>query len=193
MSGYVEKGSFRRRLMMDGYLNRYRDEWYTIRTRVYNSNTTLNICRNNKVNNSQVYVKDTFDKMILADGTDIGLVTFYNFGDNSYHTVYLKPQGDILYTYMWGTSNYTINYLRIPKTIKTIQSTGFRGLGASQNTSVILDSDTPPTMLGANTTGTSLIKIYVPDVAVNTYKAASYWSSLSSKIYPISDYTGEIY
>ena len=49
---------------------------------------------------------------------------------------------------------------------------------------------TPPTISGSwfryNTGG----KVYVPDNSVETYKAASGWSTYASKIYPMSEYTG---
>ena len=34
--------------------------------------------------------------------------------------------------------------------------------------------------------------VYVPDTAVNTYKAANGWSSLASRIRPLSEYKGEL-
>jgi hypothetical protein len=49
---------------------------------------------------------------------------------------------------------------------------------------------TPPTLANTNAfTGTSC-SIYVPDESVDTYKAASGWSSLASRIKSLSEYNG---
>lgn len=84
----------------------------------------------------------------------------------------------------------------------------------SQITNLVINNITPPTIhytrdytyqeyldwkasKGENYTGapedvfveSSITNIYVPDSAVNTYKNAQYWSSVSSKIYPLSQLT----
>lgn len=162
--------------------------WVTIRTRVYNSSTTKNI----------VYAASDIDRMILEDGTEVTPVTFYDFGDNAYHTVrlYLKDMQTFKgknYVLFNQVSNYCIRYVFIPASFTTFPQNALRYLGSSQTVDVIIDNTTPPNMTGSNTTGTSSIKIYVPDASVDLYKAASYWSGLSSKIYPLSNYTGTIY
>lgn len=55
---------------------------------------------------------------------------------------------------------------------------------------MIFEPTTPPT-LAANTSfnNTNNCPIYVPDASVNDYKAANVWSSLASRIFPISDLT----
>lgn len=62
--------------------------------------------------------------------------------------------------------------------------------------SIVLESATPPTFAGGSSVVISLNEegggIYVPDAAVNTYKAASGWSSYSEQIFPISDYSGKL-
>lgn len=58
----------------------------------------------------------------------------------------------------------------------------------------ILRSTTVPPMSNSNTTldirhfGGSNVTIYVPDAAVNDYKAASGWSDIASYIHPLSEY-----
>lgn len=55
---------------------------------------------------------------------------------------------------------------------------------------VIVESSTPPTLANSNAfNNTNNCPIYVPDSAVNDYKAAAQWSNLASRIFPISDLT----
>lgn len=58
-------------------------------------------------------------------------------------------------------------------------------------TTYIFESTTPPTLANANAFNgiNSTARIYVPDAAVNDYKAATNWSTYASYIYPLSDYT----
>ena len=57
---------------------------------------------------------------------------------------------------------------------------------------MILESETPPTATFNNSDIISIVGIYVPDSAVNTYKSASGWSTFANIIYPISEYSGNI-
>lgn len=62
---------------------------------------------------------------------------------------------------------------------------------SGSNYILVIKATTPPTISG--TTGLNrLLKAYVPDDYVNDYKSATTWSSLASKIYPLSDYEGSI-
>lgn len=47
---------------------------------------------------------------------------------------------------------------------------------------------TPPSLVYSIMTTKTRMKIYVPDAAVDTYKAATIWSSYASYIYPMSEY-----
>ena len=51
---------------------------------------------------------------------------------------------------------------------------------------VIRQSTTPPSFNLRNGIDTCIAKAYVPDEAVDTYKAHASWSSIASKIYPLS-------
>ena len=53
---------------------------------------------------------------------------------------------------------------------------------------VIRQSTTPPSFNLRNGIENQIAKAYVPDEAVNTYKAHASWSSIASKIYPLSQY-----
>lgn len=57
---------------------------------------------------------------------------------------------------------------------------------------MILESETPPTATFNSSDITSIVGIYVPDSAVNTYKSASVWGEFGTIIYPISEYQGNI-
>lgn len=57
---------------------------------------------------------------------------------------------------------------------------------------MILESDTPPTVTFNDSDITDIVGIYVPDSAVNTYKSASFWASFKNKIYPVSQYSGNL-
>lgn len=70
------------------------------------------------------------------------------------------------------------------------QVTEIRGLSEYGISKLIFESTTPVDYSGAF--GSDVPDIYVPDSAVNTYKSASRWSSVSSHIHPISDYNGSI-
>jgi len=53
---------------------------------------------------------------------------------------------------------------------------------------VIRQSTTPPSFNSGNGNESCMAKVYVPDEAVDTYKAHASWSRVASKIYPLSQY-----
>ena len=71
--------------------------------------------------------------------------------------------------------------------ITTIQNMAFYRCNKVQY--YIVRAATPPTLGSSSLAGDSGYAIYVPDASVNTYKAASGWSSYASIIFPISDLT----
>ena len=86
-----------------------------------------------------------------------------------------------------GCASININYdLLFPSQVNEIN-----GLQNCIN-NMILETETPPTVTFADSDITSIVGIYVPDSAVNAYKSASVWGSYSSKIFPISEYSGDI-
>lgn len=86
-----------------------------------------------------------------------------------------------------GCASININYdLLFPSQVNEINS-----LNNSIN-NMILETETPPTVTFVDSDISNIVGIYVPDSAVNAYKSASVWESFSSKIFPISDYEGDI-
>ena len=55
---------------------------------------------------------------------------------------------------------------------------------------IVVHAVNPPALSRgtSNFTQTSYYTIYVPDISVDTYKAASYWSEVASHIKPLSSY-----
>ena len=83
--------------------------------------------------------------------------------------------------------------LTIPTSVTSIGANAFAN--CTSLTDINLSVTTPPTLANANAfANTNNCPIYVPDAAVATYKAASGWSDLESRIYGVSDkdnvYTG---
>ena len=61
----------------------------------------------------------------------------------------------------------------------------------SNTINIVLEGTTPPE---GNANFSSIVEegIYVPDEAVNTYKASTLWSDVAEKIHPISEYQGNL-
>lgn len=73
----------------------------------------------------------------------------------------------------------------IPSQITTINNY------PSHVVNMVVEATTPPYVEGLGSTfeGTG---IYVPDESVNTYKADGYWVDIQDKIFPISQYSGNL-
>ena len=87
-------------------------------------------------------------------------------------------------TYFAFGSCPNLGYVVLPETLTSIGNSVF--YGSSKMEYVICHATTPPALDGSAFNGTSCI-IYVPDASVDTYKAATNWSRLASRIKPISD------
>ena len=89
---------------------------------------------------------------------------------------------------VWNFTKFAT--ITIPSTVTSITGRDFAGNNTLR--SVIILAKTPPATPSYNimTAGNSTAKIYVPDDSVSAYKAASKWSEIASRIYPISEYTG---
>lgn len=86
-----------------------------------------------------------------------------------------------------GCTSTMINYdILFPSQVNNID-----GLQNAIN-NMILESETPPTVTFNDSDITDIVGIYVPNSAVNTYKSASFWASFKNKIYPISEYQGNL-
>lgn len=76
--------------------------------------------------------------------------------------------------------------LTIPSLVTSIANYAFSS--CRQLERIICEPTIPPTLAGGSTfSNTNNCPIYVPDSAVNDYKAANRWSDLASRIFPISD------
>lgn len=83
----------------------------------------------------------------------------------------------------WGSDTPMVDFL-IPAQVTEINSL------PSDVVNLVVEATTPPT---ASLDWSGLDgNVYVPDSAVNTYKSASGWSSVSTNIYPISEYEGNL-
>jgi len=78
----------------------------------------------------------------------------------------------------------SLTSIDIPSGVTSIGSRAFSG--CTSLTSITVNATTPPTLANANAfNNTNDCPIYVPSSAVNTYKTASIWTSLASRIQAI--------
>ena len=88
--------------------------------------------------------------------------------------------------WIWGC--IPLELLVFPST--TIDITGYGLIAYRASYDVICKAVTPPS-LGSSSYNQVIKSIFVPDSSVDSYKAASVWSNLSSKIKPLSEYSEE--
>lgn len=84
----------------------------------------------------------------------------------------------------WGSSADNVDFL-VPSQVTQIDDV------PSNIGNLVIEAATPPTV-SINWSAIPDVNIFVPDNAVNTYKAASGWSGMSSHINPISEYQGNL-
>lgn len=99
------------------------------------------------------------------------LIEFCNTGEMQFTTnpTQSDSANNMVFGYIRGSSNNIIT--------------------ANNPCKVVLHSLTPPLLTGrSHFYSTSYYAIYVPDSAVDTYKAAAKWSTYASKILPLSEY-----
>ena len=90
--------------------------------------------------------------------------------------------------WIWGSKN--IKLIDFPSTITTMRGYGIQPYDSKQvNFNIICRAVTPPS-LGSSGYLTKLVKVYVPDNSVDTYKAANKWKDFATKIVGLSTYTG---
>jgi len=94
----------------------------------------------------------------------------------------------------WCSGNlgcmYSSNYAHVD-ILYPSQITEITGAWPENTKNMVVEAETPPSVegLGSSFGGDG---IYVPDSAVNDYKAASEWGSKASIIFPISEYQGNL-
>lgn len=89
----------------------------------------------------------------------------------------------LAYSSMEQCNNLT---LILPTTFTTFGNSAFY---SGSNYVLVIKATTPPNIAAG---GTRVVKYYVPDDYVDAYKADTNWSSVASKIYPLSQYEGSI-
>lgn len=77
----------------------------------------------------------------------------------------------------------SLTSINIPSSVTEIKAMAFKGCTAMA--SVIVNATTPPTLGSSAFDNTNNCPIYVPAASVDTYKAATGWSTYASRIYPI--------
>ena len=84
-----------------------------------------------------------------------------------------------------------ITSITIPSPVTSIGSNAF--YNCTYLGYVVIQATTPPTLGNGNVfSRTNNCPIYVPDESVEAYKAAANWSSLASRIFPLSDFSGGV-
>ena len=78
----------------------------------------------------------------------------------------------------------SLTSITIPSSVTSIGDSAFEG--CSSLTSITINATTPPTLGSSGTIPSNVTNIYVPAESVEAYKAASGWSSYSSKISAIA-------
>ena len=73
----------------------------------------------------------------------------------------------------------------LPASVNEIGQYAFSG--CRNLTHIICEATTPPAISSYSFNNTNNCPIYVPDAAVNDYKAANNWSAMASRIFPLSD------
>lgn len=79
--------------------------------------------------------------------------------------------------------------ITIPSAVTNLGQQSFQNCNSLEY--MILEGTTPPTIY-TNTFTSNNCLFYVPDSAVNTYKAANVWNNLANRIKPISELGGVI-
>ena len=115
-------------------------------------------------------------------------------GSNIFHNCTSLEELDIPATVTdigYGVTNGCSNLKRIiNRAVSVSVYTGNNAFANCPNlTEMIILQETPPTLGYASFYNTDNCIFYVPDSVVNTYKSASGWSGMASRIKPLSEYT----
>ena len=116
---------------------------------------------------------------------DLSLPEITSIGSNGFRYVPVKnirnlgKITEIPSNYIFA-NNSALTTVVLPATLTNIGNNAFNACGTIASFTCL--GETPPTIGSGAFNGTTLTKIYVPADSVNAYKAASGWSSWSSKI-----------
>lgn len=154
-------------------------------------------------------------------GSGYGKFTFYNRYSSSYNDIVSITLDDVEVNPLSYESadNYNAAQVHIAKytiSATTIEDWATAGLGLYETTdkgkydflipsqitevngfpdgitNLVIEATTPPLLTLDGSDITIFGGVYVPDEAVNTYKAAEGWNAFEAKILPISDYEGNL-
>lgn len=124
-------------------------------------------------------------KLRFPEGTTIVGFSLYRTGVMNWN---FYP--DTLTT-MANCGNICIDTMIVPSGVTSIAQRAWSGDAAKRHTIrwIVFESANPPTFSGNPFyIDYSQVKLFVPDGSVDTYKAVSQLSSVSARIYPISDF-----
>lgn len=136
--------------------------------------------------NSNIRLVNIFGNQVteFTIGNDVSKLGNYAFnGFINLTTVTLSNNLKTIGNYVFnGCSSLTS--LTLPSTVTSIGSTVFTN--CTSLTGITILATTPPTLGGNSFNNTNNCSIYVPAASVDTYKAATNWSALASRIQAIS-------
>lgn len=138
----------------------------------------------------RIHLKLPVCTKVLADTAHGNDGTFYKSGILSLDAPMLTEIGTGIYSNnSWGAFQECANLILVK--LRDVTTIGMNAFYKCSNLSkVIIDNETPPTRdSNAFASCSSELTFYVPDSAVETYKAATNWSSYSAKIKPLSEWT----
>lgn len=119
----------------------------------------------------------------LADFTSLQSTVSYVFEGSQIESIIFPEGFENLNAYTFAKS--AVQKVILPTTTLTIGSRCFFNGSCAI---MILMATSPPTLnLGSYSPTPG--SVYVPDDSVEDYKAATNWSSIASKIYPLSEFT----
>lgn len=161
---------------------------------IFKSNKTIR-----KFNEFQYFTSVTSLVKQAFDASGISEITFpismRTIGKLAFHSCYNLTsiklnEGATATGNQWVWDSYKIYLIDLPSTIKTLEGYGIHPYRGNQvNYNVICRASTPPT-LGSSSYLAKLVKVYVPDNSVDTYKAANKWKDFATKIVGLSTYSG---
>lgn len=121
-----------------------------------------------------------------------GSDSYLDLANNTDYLIEYELKDGVINVYNWfairpaeGCSSTLINY----DILFPAQVTSIGGLYQNGFSVLILEETTPPSFA---LTSCDFPATYVPDSAVDSYKNSEGWSGISDRIYPISEYSGNL-
>lgn len=131
---------------------------------------------------------------IILDNTTVGTGSCYIYTEGAtYHMAQYALKGTVVGEEFagglaFGSASDAEGFeMLIPSQVTEIDYLPTNNISA-----LVIEATTPPSISYTSSDFDNVDEIYVPDDFVNTYKAASGWGDVLSKIFPISDYSGNL-